>query len=202
MRDVNGSRGPLRLAGAILACALLLGGCGGTATDSTGGSAEEVAPAVNRTGIKPEEARTSLRLGRDDCRALAAALTRRSGQPVNASSQPRPPHSECQLHGRGIAVSISLDASYGAHKRYFNRVVETQQFGAPDPAKMPHPVPGVGESGAYGQSAEWIPGLGTLLAVRGNRWVTISYAAAGESRPTRKAAAATVGRRAFRLSAR
>lgn len=201
MRGVNGTRAASRLAGAVLACASLLTACGspGGQTTATGGKS---LPPVNLKGVQPDERASAMHLGRGDCEALGAALARRTGRSIRASSQPRPPHSECRLTGRGVEVTISLDASYGAHQRYLNRVVETEQFGAPDQAKMPHPVPGVGEPGAYGQSANWIPALGTMLAVRGNRWITVNYAAAGRSRSARKAAAGAVARQAFRLSAK
>lgn len=218
MRGVNGSRRLLGREGAFLACALILAGAlaltgcggsssgagesGGTTAGSSAGSREEAAPSVNRTGIKPEEAATTVHLSWRDCDQLGAALTKRTGRTIYISAEPRPPRSGCRLQGHGIDVTITLDTSYGAHKRYFNRVVETQQFGAPDQAKMPHPVPGVGEPGAYGQSAQWIPAIGTLLAVRGNRWITMSYAAAGQSRPERKDAAAALAIRAFRLTGR
>lgn len=189
---------------ALAAGALWLAGCGssgGGATSTTTG-ATKAAPSVNRTGVKPEEATTSLHLSRRDCDLLGAALLKRTGRTIHISSEPKPPLSGCRLRGRGVDVTVALDTSYGAHQRYFNRVTEAQQFGAPDPAKMPHPMPGVGEPGAYGQSANWIPAIGTLLAVRGNRWITVNYAAAGKSRPVRKAAAAAAARQAFRLSAR
>jgi hypothetical protein len=201
MRGVEASTARVVLIGAALLCAMLLSACGGSGGSSrTTGTAS--APAVNLKGVTPEERRSALRLSRRDCGLLGAALTKQTGRTVYITSDSKPPLSGCRLNGHGIHLTVTLDTSYGAHQRYFNRVTETQQFGAPDPAKMPHPVPGVGEPGAYGQSAEWIPGLGTLLAVRGNRWLTISYAAAGEPRPARKAAAAALARRAFRLSAR
>lgn len=202
MAGVDGSGGTVRLTGAAVACVFALAGCGGGGeTSGSSPQAESTSPVVNRIGTQAGERPTSLHLSRRDCDLLGAALTKRTGRTIHIASEPRPPLSGCRLHGHGISVTIALDTSYGAHQRYFNRVVETQQFGAPDQAKMPHPVPGVGEPGVYGQSANWIPAIGTLLAVRGNRWITINYAAAGESRPARKAAAAAMARRAFRLSA-
>lgn len=203
MGGVDGNRRLPRRAGAILVCGLVLAGCGnhGGGTTDSGSGAGEPAP-VNRTGVSPREARSALHLGRRDCHLLGAALSKRSGHTVHISSEPKPPHSGCSLEGHGIDVHISLDTSYGAHQRFENRVVEAEQFGTPDQARMPHPVPGVGEPGAYGHNAQWIPALGTLLAVRGNRWLTVNYAAAGRPPDARKLAAAAVARRAFKLSAR
>jgi hypothetical protein len=193
-----------RSLGAIVSCALVLAGCGGSEGGSPG-----TAPArkpnqqvVNSKGTEASERTTALHLSRHDCDLLGAALTKRTGRTVYITSDPQPPLSGCRLNGHRIHVTITLDTSYGAHQRYLNRIVETQQFGAPDQAKMPHPVPGVGEPGAYGQSANWIPAIGTLLAVRGNRWLTISYGAEAETRPERKAGAVALALRAFRLSAR
>jgi hypothetical protein len=205
MRGVNGNRAHPRRAGVIFLCvaAFAVAGYGsGGSSDRTSSNGGEPSPAANSKGVKPEEKRTALHLSRRDCDLLGAGLVKRTGRTIRISSEPKPPLSGCRLQGPGIDVTISLDTSYGAHQRYLNRVVETQQFGAPDQAKMPHPVPGVGEPGAYGQSANWIPALGTMLAVRGNRWLTVNYGAAGESLAARKAAAAAIARRAFKLSAR
>jgi hypothetical protein len=80
-------------------------------------------------------------------------------------------------------------------------VVETAQFGTSDPSHLPHPIAGVGDRDASGHGANWIPALRTLLAVRGNRWLTISYSVAGQSGPAALAAAATLARPAFHLTA-
>jgi uncharacterized membrane protein len=81
-------------------------------------------------------------------------------------------------------------------------MVEQVQFNAADPAKVPHPVPGVGDRAAYNHYAGWIPAYSTLYAVRGNRWLTLAYSVTGETRPQRLAEAADLARRAFRLTAR
>jgi hypothetical protein len=76
------------------------------------------------------------------------------------------------------------------------------QFNAPDPAKIPHHVPGIGDKAADEHFASWIPAYSTLYAVRGNRWLTLAYSVDGKSRPQRLAAAAALARRAFSLTAR
>jgi len=81
-------------------------------------------------------------------------------------------------------------------------MVEQDQFYGTDPAKHPHPVPGVGDPGAYGHTASWIPALSTLYAVRGNRWLTVGYSVVGLSLSQRQPMAAALARRAFRLTAR
>lgn len=122
-------------------------------------------------------------------------------RPVGRISEPTLPNSRCQLQGRGVHVSISLDAAYAARQRYSNRIDEQVQFNAADPTKVPHAVPGVGDRGAYNQYASWIPAYSTLWAVRGNRWLTVVYAVAGRTRPQRLAGAAPLARQAFRLTA-
>jgi hypothetical protein len=47
-----------------------------------------------------------------------------------------------------------------------------------------------------------VPDLSTLFAVRGDRFLTVSYAVSGRPLPRRLAAAAAVTREAFLLSAR
>lgn len=133
---------------------------------------------------------------------LRRAVEAQNGVRAQAESEPSPPSSRCLISGRGLHVSIYLDASTAARQRYFNRMVEQVQFYGTEPAKRPHTVAGVGDRGAYEHSASWIPALSTLYAVRGNRWLTVSYAAAGVPKGVRKERAAALARRGFRLTAR
>ena len=79
-------------------------------------------------------------------------------------------------------------------------MTEQVQFNAPDPAKIPHYVPGVGDPGAYGHFASWIPAYDTLYAVRDERWLTVAYAEAGAPRPRLRVAAGDLARLAFPLT--
>jgi len=180
------------LLGALMGC----GGSGGspssTAAPASGGNFRE------RPGQQP----TSLHIGRGDCRRLAATVKRKTGAHLLLRAEPTPPNSRCQLRGPGVHVSISLDTAYDARQRYENRMTEQVQFNAPYPAKDPHHVAGVGDPGAGEHFASWIPAYSTLYAVRGNRWLTLAYSVAGETRPQRLAAAAPLARQAFRLTAR
>jgi hypothetical protein len=81
-------------------------------------------------------------------------------------------------------------------------MTEQVQFNAAHPDRVPHHVAGVGDPGAGEHFASWIPAYSTMYAVRGNRWLTLSYSVAGMSRPQRLDAAAALARQAFRLSAR
>ena len=123
-------------------------------------------------------------------------------QGVRRTSEPTAPNSRCQLQGRGVHVSITLDAAYAARQRYENRMAEQVQFNAPDPAKVPHHVPGVGDRAADEHFASWIPAYSTLYAVRGNRWLTLVYSVSDQSARQRLAAAAALAGLAFRLSGR
>lgn len=182
--------------------ALALAGCGGA---SPGASTSTRAPgrALERNikGQSPSERPSNARLARADCSALRAAAVRGGATVPRAVSEPTPPLSSCRLLGPGSAITVTLDSAYGAHVRYQNKVVETAQFGAPDPARIPHPVPGVGEPSMGANGANWVPGISTLLAVRGGRWVTVNYSVAGRSRARRLRAASALARDAFRLSA-
>lgn len=186
-----------------LLCALALvgalGGCGGSGGNSTDSTAAGGSRFYH--GYPGQEA-TGLRIRGSDCRTLAAALEKQVGVSTRRSSDPTPPNSRCQLQGRGVHVSISLDAAYRARERYENRMTEQVQFNAAYRDKVPQAVPGVGDPGAHNHYASWIPAYSTLYAVRGNRWLTLSYSIAGETRPQRLAGAAALARLAFRLTAR
>ena len=133
---------------------------------------------------------------------LRRAVERVEGVQVRGESEPSPPSSRCVMVGPGLRVSVFLDASTEARQRYYNRMTEQVQFYGTEPARRPQAVAGVGDRGAYGHTASWIPGLSALYAVRGNRWLTVSYVAAGAPNRARKAKAAALARRAFRLTAR
>jgi len=180
----------------VLTGALALSGCGGDASTSPTG------PSQRYFGDHPGQQATDLRISSSDCRELAAAVARRARRPVERESEPTPPNSRCQIGGGGIRVSVTLDAGYAARQRYSNRMAEQVQFNAADPVKVPHAVPQVGDRSAYNHYASWIPAYSTLYAVRGNRWLTLSYSAPGETRSERRAAAAALARRAFTLTAR
>jgi hypothetical protein len=174
-----------------------LAGCGsGDGTSSTAG------PDANRYfGDHPGQEATEAAISNADCRDLKRETEAELGAALRAEAEPTPPSSRCLFSGRGAHVSIYLDAAYAARQRYYNRMVEQDQFYGTDPAKHPHPVQGVGDPGAYGHTASWIPALSSLYAVRGNRWITVAYSVPGFSRPQRRQAAAVLARSAFRLTA-
>jgi hypothetical protein len=216
-----------RLAGTVAVGAALalttLAGCGGSGATSgssspagpssagestqAGGSAgrhaiEQRAQSRGTKGESPTaEAASELAIDSADCARLAAATEARLNRKLKREAHPAPPLSKCQLEGRGTAVNVFLDSGFAAHQRYTNRMVETAQFGVPDQAKVPHPVAGVGEKGAYNQSASWVPALRTLFAVRGNRWITVAYSVAGHGNREARDEAADLARLAFHLTA-
>lgn len=173
----------------------LLSGCGSvagrTASNSEGG---------RYLGVYPEQKATNSAIGRADCRALRRAVEEQVRARARIESEPSPPASHCLISGRGLHVSVYLDASTAARQRYFNRITEQVQFYGTDPAKRPHAVAGVGDPGAYEHSASWIPAFSTIYAVRGNRWLTVSYAAAGVPKAAREQRAAALARLAFKLT--
>jgi hypothetical protein len=189
--------------GKLIACMLVaasLAGCGGSG--SSGESAS--VPSLQR-GIKgesPDERPSALHLAAADCARLAAAVNARLGVELKRNADPSPPLSQCHLRGPGVDVNVYLDTGHGAPQRYDNRMVEQVQFGAPDRAKLPHPVAGVGEPAAYNHNASWVPAYDTLFALRGPRWLTVAYSRAGVPSPRLLPEAAALARLAFRLSAR
>ena len=190
---------PRSLVALLAVGALALAGCGSGGSSSAGptGSASH-----RYFGDHPGQQATAQRIDVSDCRELAADVARQARRPLRRESEPTPPNSRCQIQGRGVHVSITLDAGYAARQRYSNRMAEQVQFNAADPTKVPHAVPGVGDRAAYNHYASWIPAYSTLYAVRGNRWLTLVYSVAGETRSQRLAAASALARRAFSLTAR
>jgi hypothetical protein len=179
---------------------------GSTAGGAAGTGRHAIEEPAQSRGIKGEsptaEAATSLRISGGDCARLAAAAERRLGRPLGHDPKPTPPLSACRISGRGVSINLSLDSGFAAHQRYANRMVEAQQFGAPDASKIPHAVAGVGEPGAYAENANWIPSFGSLYAVRGNRWITVNYSVTGQGNRRSREEAADLARLAFRLTAR
>ena len=169
-------------------------GCGcGSETSSPGGS--------RYFGDPPGQEATRARISHNDCVVLGKATEAEVRVALRTESEPSPPSSRCLLRGRGVRVSIYLDAAYAARQRYYNRIVEQVQFYGTDPAKRPHAVAGVGDRSAHEHTASWIPALSTLYAVRDNRWLTVSYSTPGSSLPRQRDAAAALARQAFSLTA-
>jgi hypothetical protein len=191
-------------------CALvalaLLAGCG----SGSDGASTATTSSTNASNQRPSHFReypgqeaTQARVSRSDCEALAKTVGRQTGQAgLRLNLEPTPPNSRCEIAGGGVHVSLSLDTAYAAHQRYENRMVEQVQFNAPDPAKVPHHLPGVGDPSFDEHLASWIPAYSTLYAVRGNRWITLAYSVAGEPRSRREDQAAELARQAFMLTAR
>ncbi len=185
----------------LLALLVFMGAAAGCGSNSD--STAVPAGRGNRYfGDHPGQEATDAAIDGRDCRVLRATLEGVEEVQVHAESEPSPPASHCLISGRGLHVSVYLDASTAARQRYFNRMTEQVQFYGTDPAKRPHAVAGVGDPGAYEHSASWIPTFSTLYAVRGNRWLTVSYAAAGVPKAAREQRAAALARLAFRLTAR
>lgn len=179
-------------------------GCGGGSSSSTTGRGAIHEPVQSR-GIKGEsptaEAATNAHISRADCVALRKLAEERLGTSLTLRSTPKPPLSRCRLDGPGTSVNVYLDSGFAANQRYHNRIDETVQFNSTDPDKLPHPVPHVGERSAYNSAASWIPNLRSLLAVRGNRWLTVTISVAGESDRRMRDEAAVLARAGFKLTA-
>jgi hypothetical protein len=198
----------------LVAC-LAAGGCGGGSgttgsssaggTTAAGGGREAIHEPVQSRGIKGEdpaaEAATTLRISADDCAALTRLAEERLGKKLERTATPKPPLSRCRLDGPGTSINVYLDSGFAAHQRYANRIAETVQFNTEDPAGVPHPVPHVGEKAAYNADANWIPNLRSLLAVRGNRWLTVTISVHGKSDRQLRDEAAVLARAGFKLTA-
>jgi len=196
----------------LLAC-LVTAGCGGgssstagtTSAGSTTGGREAIHEPVESRGIKGEdpttEAATRAHISTGGCKSLASLAEERLGTKLTVHSDPSPPLSHCHLTGHGASVAIYLDSGFAAHQRYTNRIEETVQFNTENPAGLPQPVPHVGEKVAYNADANWIPALRSLLALRGNRWLTVTISVAGHPNRELRDEAAVLARAGFKLTA-
>jgi hypothetical protein len=193
---------------AVLLCAFALATCGGS-SDSTSAPAEAVAPGsggLSERGIKgesPGEQPTGQHLSDGDCAKLAAEAEGRLGTVLKSDVDPTPPLSHCELRAPGVSLNVYLDSGHAAAQRYENRMTEQAQFGGPsgDPAQVPQYVPNVGQRGYDNHFAAWVAQVGSLFAVRGNRWLTVTYDKRGLASAQLRDEAARVAREGFKLTA-
>jgi hypothetical protein len=204
---------------AIGACLVTVGCASGSSSGMRGGTTaprgsppsgaargrRAIHEPVQSRGIKGEdpraEAATTARISAGDCAALGRLAERRLGIHLSRNSNPKPPLSSCRLSGHGTEINVYLDSGFAAHQRYANRIEETVQFNGENPAGLPQPVAHVGEKAAYNADASWIPALKSLLAVRGNRWLTVTISVPGRSGDELRDQAAVLARAGFTLTA-
>ena len=195
----------VRIAGFLLVIGIAGCGSSGSAGESTASHAVE-SPIQSR-GTKGEnpttEAAGTAHISAADCKALAKIAEHQTGVALQLQPTPKPPLSRCRLDGHGVSVNVYLDAGFAANQRFHNRIDETVQFNSQSQNQrgLPQPVPHVGEKAAYNADAQWIPALRSLLAVRGNRWLTVTISVAGRSDAQLLARAAVLARAGFKLSA-
>jgi hypothetical protein len=178
---------------------------GGSPSAGTANGRRAIHEPVQSRGIKGEdpqaEAATTARISAGDCAALGRLAEGRLDVHMSRDSTPKPPLSHCHLSGHGAEVNVYLDSGFAAHQRYANRIEETVQFNGENPAGLPQAVPHVGEKAAYNADASWIPALRSLLAVRGNRWLTVTISVPGRSGDELRDEAAVLARAGFKLTA-
>lgn len=196
------------LVSAAVVVTLVVGGCGGGGSGTTAVSTANrhaTREPVQSRGSKGEdpttEAATNAHVSPSDCAALQKLAEERLGAKLSHQSSPKPPLSRCRIDGPGIQLDVYLDSGFAANRRYHNRIEETVQFNYEDQGGVPHPVPHVGEKSAYNSSASWIPNLRSLLAVRGNRWLTVTISVKGEPDRRLRDEAAVLARAGFKLTA-
>lgn len=191
----------------MLAALLFLAGCGGSGDTASGSSTTAAATAPPQTMVGPrgerqgQEPATTLHVSRADCATLRKRAEAQTGRHLGLFDEPTPPSSRCRLDGPGVRIGVYLDSGRSARQRYKNRMTEQNQFGAPDPRKTTHPVANVGDPAPDNEFASWVPGLGTLFAARGNRWLTVTYDEEGLSSAAARDRAAELARLGFRLTA-
>lgn len=202
----------VRIAGLLVVAAAMIAGCGSSGSGTTAGQTapgggRAIRSPIQSRGTKGEnpttEAASTAHLSAADCKALAKLAEAQTGTSLTVHSTPKPPLSRCRLGGHGVAINVYLDAGFAANQRFHNRIDETVQFNSQSQNQrgLPQPVPHVGEKAAYNSDAQWIPALGSLLAVRGNRWLTVTLSVAGRSDARLLAQAAVLARAGFKLTA-
>jgi hypothetical protein len=195
----------------IGACLVTIG-CGGGGSSTVGTTAAvngngrtAIREPVQSRGIKGEdpraEAATTARISAGDCATLGRLAERRLGVDLSRQSDPKPPLSRCRLSGHRAEVNVYLDSGFAAHQRYANRIAETVQFNTENPAGLPQAVPHVGEKAAYNADANWIPALRSLLALRGNRWLTVTISVPGRTGDELRDEAAALANAGFKVTA-
>jgi hypothetical protein len=182
-----------------LVAAALAAGCGDSSQTITTGSLPPTRDG--RGGKVGAETATSAHLSAADCEALRRRAEAQTGERLAVYGEPTPPSSRCRLTAARVTIGVYLDAGHSARQRYLNRMVEQDQFGAPDPSRIAHHLPGVGDPAPGDQNAGWVPGLGSLFAVRGNRWLTVAYSVDGLPSARARDRAAELARLGFRLTA-
>jgi hypothetical protein len=188
------------LSACLIALVLALSGCGGGGETSASTGAERgQLPGVRGEHIGTEAAGT-LHISSSDCGALRKLAESQTHTGLDEKSEASPPSSRCRLTAPGVRIGIYLDNGRSAHQRYENRMVEQDQFGAPDPGKLAHAVPHVGDPAPGNQNASWVPDLASLFAARGNRWLTVAYSADGVDNAHARDRAAALARAGFRLT--
>jgi hypothetical protein len=189
------------LLSACLLALLVVAGCGGGGGDTSAATGAEQGqlPGVRGEHIGTEAAGT-LHISGPDCDALRKLAEGQAHTGLEEKSEPTPPSSRCRLTAPGVRIGVYLDNGRSAHQRYENRMVEQDQFGAPDPGKITHGVPHVGDPAPGNQNASWVPDLASLFAARGNRWLTVAYSADGVDNADARDRAAALARAGFRLT--
>ena len=143
---------------ALALCCALAASCGGSShsqsTAPTAQHAPSVAARVCGAGLRTAQAFIG----------AAAQMQVADSDPANI---------ECLLHGEGIRLDVTAQASPLAWTEYDTTVVHlAQAFGSPgvhEPSHLPHPVPGLGGN------ATWVPAQGELVATNGTQSTGGSY---------------------------
>ena len=105
----------------------------------------------------------------------------------------------CTYRGAGVSIKLTVDSAPEAQRRYWNRIVEQQEFHAADSARRPQLVFGVGNDRTYGGAgAYWVPSVSKLQGYRGGRMVIVALRLPGVPDATKKRVAARLAHAAFK----
>ena len=107
--------------------------------------------------------------------------------------------SDCRFHSRDAATWVTIDRAVDAAKRFWYRMEEQQEFHAPDAARRPHHIKGIGQDRTYGGSgAFWTPSLNRLIAYRDRTMIIVGFTVKGSTDQQRERGAVKLAKLTFR----
>ena len=107
--------------------------------------------------------------------------------------------SDCRFHTRDAATWVTIDRAVDTAKRYWYRKEEQQEFHAPDAARRPRDIRGIGQDRTYGGvGAFWTPALNRLIAFRDRTMIIVGFTVKGSTDKEREEGAVQLAKLTYR----
>jgi hypothetical protein len=196
---------------AAVALAVAIAGCGGDASPGTTTSTHAASPKPEpqpKPRLKPRADVASI------CSRIsgeAAPLVRQVAPRARVHLEPSRlgplkqdvvrsyGFSGCELHAADVNIHLTLDSASEVHRRYDNRITESEQFSSQNSRLFPYPVPRVGDRMVAGGGANWLPTFNQLVSVRSDEMLALDFYVRGVSTDLKKQAAAELARSTWSL---